>query len=334
MKKENDMTVTVAMYEKSWDHIGARLRGLDLDIDVVTFNDDGQFLINGHKTSPSEVNVDYFWLSAHLNQGGARKMAFETVLACKSVDVLQTFNAGLDDPFYKKASSQQIRICNSSAQGVAIAEYVMAQVLSVFQPIERQRAMQAAKEWQRTSFHELSRSNWLILGYGPIGQEVAKRAKVFGANITVVRRTPSTSDIVDRSGTLDDLQTFLPDADVILLACPLNDGTRGLASTNFFKMVKDDAVLVNIARGGLIDNAALIASLDNGKLSTAILDVFHTEPLPVDDPLWSHPKIRLTSHTSFAGDGVQDRWDHLFLDNIQRYMRGETLAAEVDPRDI
>lgn len=328
------MTAIVAMHQKSWDHIGEQLQALGLDIDVVTFNDDGQFLIDGRTTSPSEVNIDYLWLSAHLNQGEARNVAFETVLACQSVGVLQTFNAGLDDPFYKKASHKKIRICNSSAQGVAIAEYVMAQVLGIFHPIERQRAMQTAKDWQRTPFRELSRSNWLILGYGPIGQEVAKRAKAFGAGITVVRRAPSTSDIVDRSGTLDDLQTFLPDADVILLACPLNDRTRGLAGTNFFKAVKDGAALVNIARGGLINDAALIASLDNGKLSTAILDVFHTEPLPVDDPLWSHPKIRLTSHTSFAGDGVQDRWDHLFLDNIQRYMRDEALVSEVDPRDI
>ncbi len=328
------MTAIVAMHQKSWNHIGKQLQALGLDIDVVTFNDDGQFLIDGRTTSPSKVNIDYLWLSAHLNQGEARNVAFETVLACQSVGVLQTFNAGLDDPFYKEASHKNIRICNSSAQGVAIAEYVMAQVLGIFHPIERQRAMQAAKDWQRTPFRELSRSNWLILGYGPIGQEVAKRAKAFGAGITVVRRTPSTSDIVDRSGTLDDLQTFLPDADVILLACPLNERTRGLAGTKFFKAVKDGAALVNIARGGLIDDAALIASLDNGKLSTAILDVFHTEPLPLDNPLWSHPKIRLTSHTSFAGDGVQDRWDHLFLDNIQRYMRGEALVSEVDPRDI
>ena len=95
-----------------------------------------------------------------------------------------------------------------------------------------------------------------------------------------------------------------------------------------------DAILVNVARGGLIDDAALIAALDNGRLSTAVLDVFHQEPLPQDDPLWSHPKVRVTSHTSFAGSGVRARWDQLFLETIARYVQGQPLAQEVDPSDL
>jgi phosphoglycerate dehydrogenase-like enzyme len=328
------MTVTVVMYEKSWDHIGVRLKALDLDISVVTFNRNGQFLIDGKQIAPADVAVDYFWLSAHLNYDRALQTAFDTVLACQSVGVLQTFNAGLDNPFYREAANKGIRICNSSAQGVAIAEYVMAQVLSILHPIERQRTMQANREWTRTPFRELSRTNWLIVGYGPIGREVAKRVKAFGASTTVVRRTPSTSEIVDKSGTLGDLATFLQEADVIVLACPLNDTTRGLAGEEFFGAIKDDAILVNIARGGLIDDASLISALDESRLECAVLDVFHTEPLPEDDPLWSHPKVRLTPHTSFAGDGVQLRWDQLFLDNIGRYSRGEPLTREVDPKDI
>lgn len=328
------MTVTVAMYEKSLDHIGERLNALDLDIDVVTFDEHGRFSIDGEKIPPDDVDIDYFWLSAHLNQNNAMKIAFDTVLACRSVDVLQTFNAGLDNPPYRQIADNGIRICNSSAQGVAISEYVLGQVLSVLQPIERQRAMQAAREWQRTPFREISRTNWLIVGYGPIGSGIARRVKAFGAGTMVVRRTPAVSETVDRAGTLDDLATFLPDADVIVLACPLNDETRGLANAGFFDYVKDGAILVNIARGGLIDDMALIDALDAGRLSTAVLDVFHTEPLPDDDPLWSHPKVRMTPHTSFAGDGVQGRWDRLFLDSIQRYVKGEPLEHEVDPKDI
>ena len=90
-------------------------------------------------------------------------------------------------------------------------------------------------------------------------------------------------------------------------------------------------ILVNVARGGVVDDDALIAALDQGRVATAILDVFHTEPLPEDDPLWAHPGVRLTPHTSFAGDGVQGRWDALFLDNIARFARGEPLEREVDP---
>ena len=175
---------------------------------------------------------------------------------------------------------------------------------------------------------------WLIAGFGPIGQEVARRVKAFGANTTVIRRSPAPSPLADRSGTMANLATFLPEADVIVLACSLNAQTRGFAGPGFFGAVKEGAILVNIARGALIDDAAMIAALDQGRLATAILDVFHEEPLPPGNPLWSHPKVRMTSHTSFAGSGVRGRWDQLFLDNITRYVRSQALANEVDPADI
>jgi len=114
----------------------------------------------------------------------------------------------------------------------------------------------------------------------------------------------------------------------------LNDATRRLANDAFFDAIKPGALLVNIARGGLIDDAALLKALDAGRLAAAVLDVFHTEPLPAEDPLWAHPKIRLTSHTSFSGSGVRGRWDQLFLDNLPRFVRGEVLLNEVDPRDL
>ena len=322
------------MRNKSFEHIGAQLDALGLDIIVHTFGKDGQFTIDGAAVPPGEVDVDYFWLSNHVNAGGYQKMALSLVADCKSVGVLQTFNAGLDNPAYKKISAKGTRICNSSAQAVAIAEYVMAHVLSLTHPIDQQRAQQAAKQWKATPFRELSRMNWLIVGFGPIGQEVAQRVKAFGATTTVVRRSPQTSDLVDKAGTMAELPTFLPEADVIVLACPLNDETRGFANESFFAAVKEDAILVNIARGALIDDSAMIAALDDGRFATAVLDVFNPEPLPEDNPLWSHPKVRVTPHTSFAGDGGRARWDQLFLDNITHFVKGEAIASEVDPKDI
>ncbi|HUS98653.1 MAG TPA: D-2-hydroxyacid dehydrogenase, partial [Hyphomicrobiaceae bacterium] len=323
------MAVTVAMYDKALARVGARLDALGLDINVRVFDRDGNFAGEGHVGPPDKV--DYIWLSPDISMDGIQKTAFEFVLKCPSVKVMQTFNAGLDDPHYKRIAAKGIRICNSSAQAIAISEYVMAGVLGVFHPIMARDALQKSKTWERTPFREISRTNWLIAGFGPIGQEVAKRAKAFGATTTVVRRSPVTSDIVDRAGTLDDLDAFLPDADVIVLACPLNDATRGFAGADFFARVKPDAVLVNIARGALIDDDAMIAALDQGRLATAVLDVFHQEPLPSDHPLWSHPKVRMTAHTSFAGSGVRTRWDELFLDNIVRYVRGGDLVNEVNP---
>jgi phosphoglycerate dehydrogenase-like enzyme len=328
------MTLTVAMYDKSYEHIGKRLAALKLDIVVRTFDRQGQFNIAGRAVPPADVDVDYFWLSNHINADGFRDAAFETVLACRSVGVLQTFNAGLDHPFYKALAAKGTRICNSSAQGVAIAEYVLGQTLAVLQPIELQRSLQADKKWQITPFRELSQTHWLIIGFGPIGREIATRVKAFGATTAFIRRSPEVTPLADKVGTLADLKSFLPSADVIVLACSLNADTRGFAGADFFAGLKQDAILVNVARGALVDDAALRGALDGDRLATAILDVFAEEPLPADNWLWTHPKVRMTSHTSFSGSGVRGRWDRLFLENIVRHARGEALANLVDPRDI
>ncbi len=324
------MTV-LAMYHASYDVIRDRLEALNLDLQIATFGMDGDYTLNGERIAAEEMEVDYLWLRSDINADGGRDAVFDNVLRTKRVGVLQTFNAGLDHPFYAQLAEKGTRICNSSAQGVAIAEFVFGQVLSVLQPIEDQRRMQADRDWRMTPYREISQTNWLIMGYGPIGQALTRRLEAFEADVSVIRRTAIPTEHADRVGAASDLQTFLPDADIVVIACPLNDQTRGIADTAFFRAMKPGAILVNIARGPLIDDPALIKGLDAGTPSVAILDVFHTEPLPDDDPLWSHPKVRMTPHTSFAGNGSQGRWDKLFLDNITRFVADEPLGQEVDP---
>ncbi|MEC7575044.1 MAG: NAD(P)-dependent oxidoreductase [Pseudomonadota bacterium] len=328
------MTVTVGLFDAGYTRLKDRIDAMGLDIEIRAFDEDGNFDIGGAKVPAADAEIDYLWLGPDLAGGSLGSLPFDVALACKRIDVLQTFNAGLDNPSYKKLSDKGIRICNSSAQSVAIAEYTMAQALSLIHPIDDQRAAQAKKEWTRTPFREVANTTWLIVGFGPIGSTTAARAKAFGATVNVIRRSPQTSEIVDAAGTMDDLERFLPNADVIVLACPLNDATRGFAGEAFFANIKQGAILINIARGALIDDSAMIAALDRGQLEAAALDVFHTEPLPADDPLWGHPKIRVTAHTSFAGDGTRLRWDELFFDNLPRFVRGEPLMYEVAPADI
>lgn len=322
---------TLAMHEKSWGAIRDRLTALDLDLDIATFTDAAAYSMNGQLIPAEEAEIDYLWLRTDVTTEGVRDAVFDNVLRAKRVGVLQTFNAGLDHPFYRALADQGTRICNSSAQGVAIAEYVFAQVMSVLHPIADQRQMQADRDWRVTPFREISQTHWLVVGHGPIGQALTRRLKAFEADVSVIRRTAAPTDHADRVGVASDLRSFLPDADVVVLACPLNDQTRGLCDSGFFAAMKPGAIIVNISRGPVINDAALIKALDTGLLSTAILDVFHTEPLPDDDPLWTHPNVRLTPHTSFAGDGGQGRWDQLFLDNIARFVADEPLGQEVDP---
>jgi phosphoglycerate dehydrogenase-like enzyme len=328
------MPVRVAMYDKGLQHIRPRLTALGLDLEVITFDKSGTYQVAGGTQRPAEVDVDYMWLNSSINADGFQAGAFDLCLATRSIKVLQTFNAGLDHPFYKVISAKGTRICNSSAQAVAISEYVLAQVFAVFQPIGEQRALQAAKQWKITPYREIAGTHWLIVGFGPIGQEIARKVKALGATTAVVRRKPELSETVDKAGTLADAASLAAEADVIVLACPLTAATRGFAGERFFAAAKKGATLVNIARGGVIDDPALLAALDRGQVATAILDVFNTEPLPVDHAYWAHPNVRLTGHTSFAGSGVRGRWDRLFLDNLPRFVRGEPLRNEFDPRDF
>jgi phosphoglycerate dehydrogenase-like enzyme len=328
------MPKTLLMYDKALQRIGDRLRGEALDLTLATFDRSGTIDVAGRKLAATEFAPDYVWLSSDINLDKFQDGAFACVETLRSVGVLQTFNAGLDNPFYRRMSAKGVIICNSSAQAVAISEYVMGQVLAVMQPIAEQRALQARREWRITPYREISGTTWLIVGFGPIGREVARRAKAFGVRTLVVRRSPETSDIADEAGTLADLKAFAARADVVVLACPLNAETRNMADAGFFDALKPGALLVNIARGGLVDDTALIAALDKGQVATAVLDVFHKEPLPADDPLWSHPQVRVTSHTSFAGSGVRGRWDELFFTNIRRFAKGESLTNVVDPRDL
>ena len=184
------MRVKVAMYEKSWAHIRGRAEALGLDLEVTTFDAEGRF--DGQ--APEAVEADYMWLSTHLNADGVGAVAFDVAKRLKRLDVIQTFNAGLDNPVYREISARGTRVCNSSAQGVAIAEYAFAQVIALLHPLEEQRAMQAEKRWGKTLFREISRTHWLIVGYGPIGAAVAKRAKGFEAGVSVIRRSPGAAE--------------------------------------------------------------------------------------------------------------------------------------------
>ena len=219
-------------------------------------------------------------------------------------------------------------------QAISIAEYVMGEVLAHFQRHRERRAHQAAHAWTRVPFREIGRMRWLIVGFGAIGQAVAERARGFGAEITGVRRSGGGHPLADRMGTLDEVLSLLPAADVVVLAAPLNDATRGLAGAGFFAAMKPRSMLVNVGRGDLVDEGALLAALERGAPEFAALDVFHDEPLLADSPFWDHPKVAVNPHASAFGDGQSARNDAIFLENLRRRLADEPLLYEADPRDL
>jgi len=242
---------------------------------------------------------------------------------------LHSGNAGIDTPAYAPFRSGPIAITTSHGFAPGIADFVLASVLDHWQNGSDRRARRAAREWRSAPFREIADSSWLIIGFGAIGQEVARRARGFGARITAVRRNPGSDPLADYMIGIDGLSQALPDADVVVLCIALNDATRGLVDATFLSAMKAGATFVNVARGALVDEAALLDGLAQGRPGHAILDVVMHEPLPPDSPFWTHPAVALTPHLAWRGDRAEARNDQAFLANLARFVRDEPLADVV-----
>jgi phosphoglycerate dehydrogenase-like enzyme len=259
---------------------------------------------------------------------------FARLLQANNPQWVQIMFAGLDNPVFKQIMGKGIRLTKSSAQAIPIAEHVIAHAFSLIVPIDQQRDAQAKKQWRRTPFREIGQTHWTVVGFGSIGKEIARRVRPFGTRITAVRRSPAPDPLADRVIDLAGLPGVLPDSDVVVLANSLNEETRGMADDRFFGAMKQGAILINIARGALIDEAALQRGLARDKPAHAVLDVFDTEPLPETSWMWTHPKVRVSAHTSNAGDGTPGRGDVLFLENLKRYLAGQPLLNEASKSEV
>lgn len=317
----------------AYDRIADRLSALAPDLDVVVLEPEGGFTLRGEAFPEAKLAPEIWWLSLDTfgKRGGDY---FPRLIASPHARWVQTAFAGLDNSMFKPLARDGLTVTNSSAQAPAIAEYVTIHALSLLHPIAQQAVHQRAHEWTPVNFREVGQTRWLIVGFGNIGREIAIRAKAFGARVEAVRRSPGAEGLADTVSTLADLPASLPNADVVVLACALNEETRDLANAEFFAAMKPGAILVNIGRGGLVDEDALRAGLDRNQPGHAVLDVFKSEPLPADAWFWDHPKVRVTPHASNRGQLTGARGDELFLDNLGRYLRGETLRNLTRPDDI
>jgi phosphoglycerate dehydrogenase-like enzyme len=315
--------------ERATKRIGARLEELSNRHRLYFLGDDGKVRLSGTEVADGGFNPEVTWLSGDVMQQRLIDRYFDLVDAHDSVKWLQTLHAGLDHPRYPAVFAKGIRVSNSNAQAPAIAEYIIGNVLAIFQPLAEQQALQAAGQWKALRFREIAGSRWLIIGLGNIGLETARRAKAFGAHVTGVRRSAFSDAALDQMVTPADMAAHLPAADVVVLSCPLTTATENLVDAGFIAAMKTGSTLVNIGRGGLIDDAALLSGLERDQPGHAVLDVFRSEPLPTQDPYWGHEKVRLTAHSSNAGSGTVGRGDELFLGNLERYEAGEKLINEV-----
>lgn len=317
----------ILMSEAAHARVRARLDALGA-FDVVTLGADGALMRNGAAIESADPEV--FWASLDLFQSGGLGAMFAHMLKSTNGKWAQIFAAGIDNPAFARIMDKGIRLTKSSAQAPAIADYVLCQALALLHPIEAFRAAQRVHEWTRRPFREIGSTHWALVGFGAIGREIAQRLQPFEPKVTVIRRNVAPEPLAYEVRATAELNAVAQTADVVVLACALNRETRGIAGKEFFAALKPGALLINIGRGGLVDEDALRAGLDRDQPAAAVLDVMETEPLPADSWMWDHPKLRLTPHTAGAGDGVLARGDALFLENLRRYRAGEALLNEAD----
>jgi len=227
------------------------------------------------------------------------------------------------------------RVLITSASGVhagPLAEYAMFGILAFAKGLPRLLADTRARRWDHYPMPELAGQTMLVVGLGSIGRAVARLAKAFGMHVLAVNRTGSTEvPEVDKVRPPRFLADLLPVAHAVVVTLPLTEQTRGMIDARAISRMRTDAVLVNLGRGGVVDEPALVQGLQSGQPAGAVLDVFATEPLPADSPLWDLPNVLISPHTAALSVHENARIVELFTENLRRYLRGEELLSRVRP---
>ena len=249
--------------------------------------------------------------------------------------------AGVGSALFPEMVSSPVILTNSAGvHAVPIAEYVVGGVLYFFRMFDVAVSRQRSGRWDKEPFvgtgsriRELGDARVLILGAGGLGQAIAKRLSALGARCTGLRRRPDLGvpEGFEQVAGLEALDELLPTADVLVLTVPLTPATRGIMTATRLDRLPREAIVVNVARGDLVDEKALAGMLDSGRLRGAVLDVFSQEPLAESSPFWGLESVLLTPHVSAVSPArFRDRAVRLFVDNWHRYERGEPLRNLVD----
>ena len=270
----------------------------------------------GHKVAflqqeKDELPIEEEWVEGVICNG---LFLYHPIERFVNLRYIQLTSAGFDriDSNYVKAKA----ITMKNARGVysiPMAEFVLARVLERYKRLETFREQQTEKKWKKLrDLQELFGKRILIIGCGSVGTECAKRFKAFDCEVVGIDVIPRADDNYTYMVGLEKLENELSDADVVVLTLPLTDETRGLIDRKCLKLIKKSGILINIARGPVIDQAALEEWDGN-----AILDVFEEEPLDTTSPLWEKDEYRITPHNSFVGENNDYRLSSIIMKNLR-----------------
>jgi phosphoglycerate dehydrogenase-like enzyme len=236
---------------------------------------------------------------------------------------IQALSAGVDTLAVDEDRLRERGIVLTSAAGAhaqPIAEQVLAYLLTFARRLDRAFAAERRGAWERYTGGELAGETLGIVGVGSIGRRTAEIASAVGMDVVGTKRDASEEiDAVDRLHPPGELEAVLVEAGYVLVSCPLTEATRGLLGRAEIGAMRDDAVLVNVARGEIVDEAALIEALQQRTIRGAALDVFETEPLPADSPLWDLSNVVVTPHNAGSTPRLPGRIADIFVENLEAH---------------
>ncbi|WP_207837389.1 D-2-hydroxyacid dehydrogenase [Williamsia soli] len=271
----------------------------------------------------ADVLMLWDFFSAALKDNWEQAQALKWVHVCA---------AGVDAMLFDELRASPITITN--AHGVfdgPIAEFVLGSIIAQDKQFHLSKRYQQLKHWERRDTIRTAGRSALVIGTGGIGRAVARLLRAAGLQVTGAGRTARTED--PDFGTVlrtDELAGYAGDFDNIVTIAPLTELTVRMIDAEVLSAMKPSAHLINVGRGQLVDESALIEALRDGQIAAASLDVFETEPLPVDNPLWDMENVHISAHMSGDVVGWREELARLFLANLQRYASGESLVNIVD----
>ena len=258
---------------------------------------------------------DYTWVEGVICNGLFLYHPYEKF---ENLKYVQLTSAGLDRLPAAKMEAEGVEIHNArGVYSVPMAEYALGGVLEIYKRFAPFRESQTRHAWEtRRDLWELSGKTVCILGCGSIGGECARRFSAFDCSVIGVATSRRSQLFFEEVAAMEELDGVLPRADVVVVTLPLTEKTCYLLDESRFARMKPGAVLVNMARGAIVDTAAMVAALKSGHLSGAVLDVFEEEPLGADSELWDLKNVIITPHNSFVSDRVQQRMTQVVFDNL------------------
>lgn len=252
----------------------------------------------------------------------------EVMENCPKLRYIGLFATGFNNVDIEFATQKNIAVCNAGQYSTnAVAQQVFAYILDFFSRINAYDSAVSNGEWETSDTfsyfpiptHELNGKNLAIVGYGSIGRAVAKIGAAFGMNIIVCTRTIPKDCPYETA----DIRTAAANADILTFHCPLTKDTAGIVNSNLLSVMKSGAVLINTARGGIVDENDLTQALNSGKIAAAYLDVLANEPMSADTPLRSAQNCVITPHTAWSALETRERLLNIVCDNLRAWISGD-----------